>query len=92
MEILVAKSLSALLLWILSLCFGLMIPYLLWRSRSRSRQSADHDCQQAETNGLVSDEENPPNYQSTANGQAIGSSVNSVQVCEFRYCWTCFFC
>nr|CAB3266269.1 zinc transporter ZIP1-like [Phallusia mammillata] len=67
MDLLIAKILSALVLWILSLLFGLMIPYLIWRSRSGRR--SPHQCNGhntlRETDSLLSDEDFCANDAST---------------------------
>jgi len=85
MDLLVVKILSALVLWILSLCFGLMIPYLLWRSRAAYQETPHQHCDM-ERDSLLSDEENQTSYQSTANGQAHEDSLESPRVSVLCVC------
>nr|XP_002123868.3 zinc transporter ZIP1 [Ciona intestinalis] len=59
MELEVVKILSALVLWILSLCFGLMVPYLIWKSRGcRRHQSCSNAHALTENDVLIDNGEN----------------------------------
>ena len=67
MDLLVAKILSGLVLWILSLCFGLMIPYVLWKTRAGYQALSNNNQQVSETESLLRDEENQVDYRSIPN-------------------------
>ncbi|XP_076810109.1 zinc transporter ZIP1-like [Clavelina lepadiformis] len=66
MKILVVKITSALVLWILSLCFGLMVPFLIWKSRAGYQHpTRQNECDSSERENLLSDNEITPQYDST---------------------------
>ena len=85
MELLVVKLLSGLVLWILSLCFGLMTPFLLWKSRSGNQESSRQQEHVRETENLLSNEETLHRYDSTntreSTGRADSGTVSLLYIC-----------
>ena len=81
MEEAVAKTLSALLLLVSSLSFGLLIPYLVWKSRVKNRESSSCPNQQEEeTQGLLSGQQNSSNFDCISNQETCGRRLTSIKV------------
>ena len=83
MDLVVAKILSALLLWILSLGCGLLAPFLIWKSKAGHQQPTHQQESEGERERLLPDEEATRDYQTTNYGSGEGTA-ESAQVGNVR--------